>query len=65
MPRQSSITETLIAEVAARRAAGEPWKVIAADMRARGLPADRASWWRASVAQRLHGCSEQHDQCMA
>lgn len=67
MPRASSITPALVAEVAQRRAAGEPWKVIAADLRRRGLPADRATWWRAGVldvAQRLGaGNPEPQRQC--
>lgn len=46
MPRASSITPALVAEVAERRRAGEPWKRIAADLRARGLPAGRNTWFR-------------------
>lgn len=65
MPRQSSITETLVAEVAARRAAGEPWKVIAADMRARGLPAGRTRWFIALVHERRDDCAQDKERCMA
>lgn len=61
MPRASAITPELVREVVARRAAGEPFKVIAADLRRRGLPADRATWWRAGVAQRMSDCMEGGD----
>lgn len=57
MPAPSRITPDLISEVATRRTAGEPWKVIANDLRARGLPHDRATWWRSFVAQHIGDCS--------
>ena len=61
MPRSSSLSPDIAAEVARRRRAGEPWKVIAADLRARGVAADRSHLWRffqmrRDVAQRLPPC---------
>lgn len=47
MPRASSITAELVAEVVRRRAAGEAWKAISADLRRRGLPAGRTTLHRA------------------
>lgn len=44
MPRKSEVTLTVACEVLSRRAAGEPWKTILADLRARGLPAGRTRW---------------------
>ena len=45
MPRASSITPELVAEVRERRATGEPWKAIARDLRQRGLPFARHTYW--------------------
>lgn len=42
MPRPAILTREHVAEIARRRRAGEPWKVIQRDFRARGLPAGRA-----------------------
>jgi hypothetical protein len=61
MPRPSSITPELLDEVAARRRAGEAWKLIAADLRARGLPFDRATYWRAGIV----GVAQHRDACEA
>ena len=47
MPRSSAITPDLLAEIVTRRGAGEEWKCIARDFRARGLPCDPATLWRA------------------
>lgn len=47
MPRASSITAELVAEVTRRRREGEQWKAISADLRCRGLPAGRVTWFRA------------------
>ena len=58
MPRVSLISPATVAEVAQRRAAGEPWKVILADMRSRGLPADRSYWW-----ERVRDVGQHHDAC--
>lgn len=65
MPRRSAITHDLVREVAERRERGELWKQIGADMQARGLPMDRATWWRAGalkVAQREDTCGNQAKQ---
>lgn len=61
MPRASSVTPDLLAEIARRRRAGEPWKVIAADLRARGLPSARSALWvamqrRSDVREHRHAC---------
>lgn len=61
MPRRSSLSPEILAEVERRRRADEAWKVIAADLRARGISADRSHLWRMlrdrrDVAQRLEGC---------
>lgn len=58
MPRASCITRALVAEVAVRRIMGEAWKRIGADLRARGLPGDRATWLRAGVpiVEPEHSC---------
>lgn len=47
MPRSSSITPELVAEVRKRRATGEPWKAIARNLRQRGLPSGRTTLFRA------------------
>jgi hypothetical protein len=52
MPRAARITAELVAEVAARRDLGEPWKSIMRDMASRGLPNSVSSWIRADVALR-------------
>lgn len=46
MPRASTVTPDLLAEIARRRDRGEAWKVIAADLRRRGLPHGRVTFWR-------------------
>jgi hypothetical protein len=66
MPRQSTITDALVAEVAARRASGECWKRITADMRARGLPAGRTRWFLALVVhERRADCEAHAEECKA
>jgi hypothetical protein len=50
MPRSSSITPDLMAEVARRRASGEQWKQIRHDFKARGLPAALSSYHRQGLA---------------
>ena len=61
MPRSSSLTPDLIAEVSRRRRAGEPWKVIARDLQARGLPASRTRLWM--VWRDLHDVHERTSDC--
>lgn len=65
MPRQTTITPDLIAEVARRRAADEPWKAIENDLRARGVTFSRVTFWRHGVSQRLNACDETPPGCTA
>jgi hypothetical protein len=65
MPRQTTITPDLIAEVTQRRAAAEPWKAIENDLRARGLPFGRVTFWRHGVSKHLHACDETPPGCTA
>lgn len=66
MPAASRITRALVEEVIGRRRRGECWKAIGADLRRRGLPTDRATWWRAGVrevAQRREACAAEQAAC--
>ena len=60
MPRASSITTEILAEIARRRREGEAWKVIAADLRARGVPASRTRLWMVwrDVHERRDACGK-------
>jgi hypothetical protein len=63
MPRPASITPELLAEIASRRRAGEPWKVITADFRRRGLPTSRTRLWM--VWRDMRDVHERRDDCDA
>lgn len=67
MPRASVMTADLAAEIATRRRAGEAWKSIAADFRARGLPSARSALWEAmqgrrDVREHICACAARQDR---
>jgi len=63
MPRPALLSPDIVAEIARRRRAGEPWKAIARDLRARGLPAGRTRLWAVWRDLRESGVSEHRGAC--
>jgi hypothetical protein len=61
MARPATLTPAIMGEIARQRRAGVPWKVISADLRARGLAAGRTRLWQ--VYRRATGVSEHRGAC--
>lgn len=56
MPRPVAVRPEILAEVERRRLQGEAWKIIANDLRARGEPFSKPTYWRHGVSKRREAC---------